>query len=64
MTQGVRISHAEFFRLLRRVGYTQEVIEEITAQLRDPIDVDRDSHILERYHLTREHLMDRLGGTL
>ena len=64
MTQGVRISHAEFFRLLRRAGYRQEVIEEITAQLRDPIDVDRDSHILERYHLTREHLMDRLGGTL
>ena len=64
MTQGVRISHAEFFRLLRRVGYTQEAIEEITAQLPDPIDVTRDSHILERYNLTREHLMDRLGATL
>jgi len=63
MTQGSRISQAEFVQLLRRVGYPRELIAEIAAQLPDPIDVERDSHILERYALTREHLMDRLGAS-
>jgi hypothetical protein len=63
MTEGRRISQAEFVQLLRRVGYPRELIEEIAAQLADPIDVERDSHILERYGLTREHLMDRLGAS-
>jgi hypothetical protein len=63
MTPGVRISHAEFARVLRRVGYLPEVIEEITSQLADPIDVDRDSHILERYDLTRGRLMELLGAS-
>lgn len=63
MTQAIRLSHAEFARLLRRAGYPQEVIEEVAAQLADPIDVERDSRILERYGLTRERLMDRLGAS-
>ena len=63
MTPGVRISHAEFAGLLRRVGYPPEVIDEITAQLADPIDVDRDAHILNRYNLTRGRLMDAMGAS-
>jgi len=63
MTEGRRISQAEFVQLLRRVGYPRELIEEIAAQLADPIDVERDSHILEQYGLTRQHLMDRLGAS-
>jgi hypothetical protein len=63
MTPGVRISHAEFAGLLRRVGYPPEVIDEITAQLADPIDVDRDAQILNRYNLTRGRLMDAMGAS-
>jgi len=63
MTQGSRISQAEFVQLLRRVVYSRELIEEIAAQRADPIDVERDSHILDCYALTREHLMDQLGAS-
>jgi hypothetical protein len=45
------------------VGYPPEVIDEIASQLADPIDVDRDSHILERYNLTRGRLMEVLGAS-
>ena len=60
---GTRISHAEFARRLRRFGYPPEVIEEIAAQLEDPIDVDRDSQILERYNLTPGQLMEAMGAS-
>jgi hypothetical protein len=60
---GFRISHAEFSRVLRRVGYRVDAIEEITAQLPDPIDVDRDSPVLERYGVTRGRLVELMGGS-
>jgi hypothetical protein len=63
MTPGTRISHAEFARVLRRAGYAPEVIEEIAAQLEDPIDVDRDSHVLDRYNLSRGRLMEIMGAS-
>ena len=63
MTPGIRISHGEFAQLLQRVGYPPEVIEEIAAQLPDPIDVDRDAHVLGRYNLTRGRLMELLGAS-
>jgi hypothetical protein len=63
MTPDVRVSHAEASRVLRRVGYPPEVIKEILAQLADPIDPNRDSKVLERYGVTREHLMGRMGAS-
>jgi hypothetical protein len=63
MTSDIRISHAEVARLLRRAGFHPEVIEEITAQLPDPIDVDRDAHVLNRYDLTRGRLMEIMGAS-
>ena len=63
MTSSVHLSHAEFARVLKRAGYPPEVIEEIAAQLPDPIDVDRDAHILDRYNLTRGHLMQVMGAS-
>jgi len=60
---GFRISKAEFARVLERVGYPAEVIDEITAQLEDPIDADRDAQVLERYGVTRGRLMDLMGGS-
>src|SRR5215216_838785 len=35
-------SHEEFARVLRRVGYPDEVIREVLSQLPDPIDIQRD----------------------
>ena len=63
MTSSIQLSHAEFARVLRRAGYQPEVIEEIAAQLADPIDVDRDAHILDRYNLTRGRLMQVMGAS-
>ena len=63
MTSSIQLSHAEFARRLQRFGYPPDVIEEITAQLEDPIDVDRDSQILDRYNLTRGRLMELMGAS-
>jgi hypothetical protein len=63
VTGSVPISQAELFRLLRRLGYPAKAIEEIAAQLADPIHFERDSHILERYGVTLNKLMDRLGAS-
>ncbi|HEX3277475.1 MAG TPA: hypothetical protein VHR40_03065 [Thermoleophilaceae bacterium] len=63
MTPGTQISHAEFARVLRRAGYPPEVIEEIAAQLADPIDVDRDAPILDHYNLSRGRLMEVMGAS-
>jgi hypothetical protein len=40
------------------------LIEKMAAELPVPIDVYRDSRILERHGLTRERLMDRRGAGL
>jgi hypothetical protein len=56
-------SHEEFSRVLRRAGYSEELIEEVLSQLPDPIDLQRDQQILARYGLSAERLMDRLGGS-
>jgi hypothetical protein len=63
MSSSIQLSHAEFGRVLKRAGYLPEVIEEIAAQLADPIDVDRDAHILDRYNLTRGRLMEVMGAS-
>ena len=63
MTSSIQLSQAEFARVLKRAGYPPDVIEEIAAQLEDPIDVDRDSQILERYNLTRGRLMQVMGAS-
>jgi hypothetical protein len=63
MTSGIQLSHAEFARVLKRAGYPPDIIEEVAAQLADPIDVDRDAHILDRYNLTRGRLMQVMGAS-
>ena len=62
MTPPTRLTHPQFIRVLRRAGYSQELIQEIAAQLEDPIDTERDAHILARYGVTRGHLMDLMGA--
>lgn len=56
-------SHEEVARVLRRAGYSDEVIHEILSQLPDPVELHRDQEILARYGLDPERLMDRLGGS-
>jgi hypothetical protein len=63
MARTVRISHAELSRLLRRAGFAPDIIDEIKAQLPDPIDVERDAHVLDRYNLTRGRLMEIMGAS-
>jgi hypothetical protein len=56
-------SHQEIARVMRRAGYSGEVISEVLSQLPDPTDLERDQQILARYGLSSERLMDRLGGS-
>lgn len=57
------MSLSELVRVLTRASYPEEVINEITAELDDPVDFDRDQHILERHGLTVERLMGRMGAS-
>ena len=57
------MSKAEAAELLRRTGYSSRDIDDVLAGLSDPIEVDHmDPALVERYGLTSEQLMDRLGG--
>jgi hypothetical protein len=57
-----RRSHEEVERVLRRAGYSDEFIRDVLSQLPDPVDLQRDDHVLSRYGLSKEQLMDRMGG--
>jgi hypothetical protein len=63
VSDSIRITHEEFARVLRRAGYSPEVIAEIAAQLQDPVDVDRDERVLTRYGVTRGRLMELMGAS-
>jgi hypothetical protein len=57
------ISHAEVDRILRRAGIPPKQIEEALRRLPDPLD-ERDCAALERqFGISRENLMDRMGGS-
>jgi hypothetical protein len=56
-------SHEQVSRVLRRAGYSDEFIRELLGELPDPIDLRRDEHILGRYGLSSERLMEHLGGS-
>jgi hypothetical protein len=62
-TANSTITKAEVLRVLRRVGIPAETIVRIGVELADPIDLDRDRAVLGRYGITREHLVDRMGGS-
>ena len=49
--------------VFRRAGFSEEVINELASQLPDPIDIDRESSLLDRYGITMETLTDRMGGS-
>jgi hypothetical protein len=49
--------------VLRRSGVPPETIEALDAVLDDPVDVDRDANLFFRYGITRERLVERMGGS-
>ena len=57
------ISHTEAKQILRRVGYSQERIDDLLRQLPDPIDTERDAEAVFKLGVSRDTLMDRLGGS-
>ena len=56
-------SHAEAQQILLRAGFHQEQIDEVLRGLPDPIDIERDGGALVKHGVSREQLMDRLGGS-
>jgi hypothetical protein len=58
-----KCSRAELAQMLQRFGYPANVIEEIVAQVGDPVDPRRDRPILEHYGVTPGHLSDLMGAS-
>ncbi|MBO0693230.1 MAG: hypothetical protein J2P58_10070 [Acidimicrobiaceae bacterium] len=57
------ISKAEANRVLKRVGFGEEQVRKLFAELDDPIDLERDSRILVKHGVTRDYLNDLMGGS-
>lgn len=57
------ITHAEVGQVLKRSGLDPEVIDDILADLPDPVDVDQAEPIFQAHGITLTGLMDRLGGS-
>jgi hypothetical protein len=56
-------SKAEVLAVLRRAGVSEATVAALDAQLRDPVDIDRDANLFLRYGLTLDVLIDRMGGS-
>jgi hypothetical protein len=67
MTQSERdstfCSKAELLRVLGRFGLPEETMAQIAAQLPDPVNLNEAAQLLQRYGLTRDALISRLGGS-
>jgi hypothetical protein len=57
------MSKASVAEVLHHVGFPEDKVNELLAQLADPVDFDRDAAILDRYGVDRGILMDRMGGS-
>jgi hypothetical protein len=55
-------TRAEVLRVLRHAGLS-EVAEELAPLLPDVVDFDRDHALFERYQLSPDELMSRMGGS-
>jgi hypothetical protein len=69
MVPGARVVSApgarylELALVLRRAGYSDEMISELLHQPPDPLDLQRHQQILGRYGLSPDRLMDRMGAS-
>jgi hypothetical protein len=56
-------SKAEVLKVLRRSGVDEETIRALEVALRDPVDIERDANLFGRYGITRDALVNRMGGS-
>ena len=56
-------SHAEAAGILRRAGYSQELIDNVLRDVPDPIDPDRDDEAFFKHGLSFGAVTDRMGGS-
>jgi hypothetical protein len=63
MTGTQKMSKAEAAKVLREVGLTATTIKEILDPLPEPLDLDRDGDHLLRHGVTRDRLINRMGGS-
>jgi hypothetical protein len=54
---------AELAKVLHQIGTAADVIDDILEPLPDPIDLDRYGDYLLGRGITRERLVDRMGGS-
>jgi CBS-domain-containing membrane protein len=57
------ISHDEVARILRRVGYTQQQIDDVLRDFPDPIDLDRSREDFLKHGISLGALIDQMGGS-
>ena len=57
-------SKSELIRVLRRAGIAPETIDALERELEDPVDLNRDGHLLAAHGITRDRLMERFGGSV
>jgi hypothetical protein len=63
MNGRIQMPKAELTRVLERADLPDDLIAEVTGELPDLVDFDRDAAVLERYGLTRTRLVDMMGGS-
>jgi len=54
---------ASVLAVLRRAGVPEETLKALDAALQDPVDLRRDGTLLARYGISRDLLVDRMGGS-
>jgi hypothetical protein len=57
-----RLPKTEVLRVLRAAGLAATA-DRVADQLPDPVDLDRDRPLLERHGISRDLLVDRMGGS-
>jgi len=57
------LSKVEATKVFRRVGFRTRRSLASLSELDDPIDIDRDAAVLEKYGINRDVLVDLMGGS-
>jgi hypothetical protein len=63
MSQQTEFSKKKVLAVLRKVGISAETVKEIDECLEDPIKLPRDGTFLLRHGITRDQLVNMMGGS-
>jgi hypothetical protein len=58
----MKVTKQRALKMLRKIG-SGHLVAEAARTLPDPIDTERDGHLLARYGLTPAQLMERFGAS-